>query len=236
MMRLDKLLADMGIGTRSEVKKIIKSGAISINGNVVKDGSVKIEEKSDTIVYKGKVLKYEKYTYIMLNKPKGVISATFDSENTTVVDILPKKYKNVGIFPVGRLDKDTLGLLLLTNDGEFAHNTLSPKKHIHKKYYVEFEGTLPENAVELFKKGIELKDFVCKEAKLVIISDSSAYVTISEGKYHQVKRMFSALGCSVTLLKRMSFGEIELDESLKEGQCRQLNEKEMEYISKYCGR
>lgn len=236
MLRLDKFLTDCGIGTRNEVKKIIKSGFISINDIISKDNSIKIDEKCDIIKYKNNIVNYRKYIYIMLNKPSGVISATEDNSSKTVIDILPEKYHNIGIFPVGRLDKDTLGLLLLTNDGEFAHNTLSPKKHFHKTYEVEFDGELPENAVEIFEKGIELKDFKCKSAKLIVTGTNSATVIISEGKFHQVKRMFGAIGCKVTKLKRTAFGNILLDNNLSEGKCRELNNEEMNYISKYCGK
>lgn len=236
MLRLDKLLADCGIGTRSEVKKILKLGQININGIIIKDGSTKVNPESDIIKYKGNVVNYSKYIYIMLNKPQGVISATEDDADKTVIDILPEKFKNKGLFPVGRLDKDTIGLLLLTNDGEFAHNTLSPKKHIDKTYIAEFDGYLPPDAADKFIKGIELKDFKCKPAILNIISEHKAMVIICEGKYHQVKRMFKALGCNVNMLKRTAFGDIALDSSLKEGEARELNESEMKYISKFCGK
>lgn len=236
MLRLDKYLADSGIGTRNEVKKYIKTGLITVNNVVVKDNSFKVNTDCDIIYYKGNIVNYRKYIYIMLNKPSGVVSATEDKNDTTVVDILPEIYKNVDVFPVGRLDKDTLGLLLLTNDGEFAHNTLSPKKHFDKTYIVEFAGTLPDNAVEIFKQGIQLKDFKCKSAELIVLSENKAKVIISEGKYHQVKRMFKSIGCEVTKLKRTAFGKITLDTNLKLGECRELNTKEMEYISNFCGK
>lgn len=236
MMRLDKFLAECGIGTRSEVKKIIKSGHVTINNKIVKDNSTKTDPHNDIIKYKGEPINFSKYIYIMLNKPAGIISATEDKQDTTVIDILPHDLKIKKIFPIGRLDKDTLGLLLLSNDGVFAHNTLSPKKHIQKTYYVEFNGILPDDAKEIFNKGIVLKDFVCKPAKLKILSQNSAEVKISEGKFHQVKRMFNALGCKVTFLKRTAFGEIKLDPDLKEGEFRPLNNEEMEYISKFTGK
>ncbi len=232
MVRLDKFLADNGIGTRSEVKKIIKSGQITVNGIAAKDNSIKIDIDKDIIKYKINIVNYRKYIYLMLNKPSGVISATEDKNCKTVIDILPENYRSRGLFPIGRLDKDTLGLLLLSNDGEFAHNTLSPKKHIDKTYYAEFDGILPDNAQELFEKGIELKDFICKPARLNIISESSAEVVITEGKYHQIKRMFASLGCKITYLKRTAFGEIRLDSALKEGEFRELNKEEMEFIKR----
>lgn len=236
MLRLDKYLAERGIGTRSQVKNIIKSGQITVNDVIITDPSAKLDSEKDIIKYKGNAVNSNKYIYIMLNKPSGVISAVKDERERTVVDVLPEKYKNRGIFPVGRLDKDTLGLLLLTNDGEFAHNTLSPKKHFKKTYIAQFEGRLPDNAYELFKQGIELKDFKCKQADINIISQNEAEVIISEGKYHQVKRMFKALGCNVVKLKRTAFGNIALDSALKEGECRELNSEEMNYIKKYCGK
>lgn len=236
MIRLDKFLADCNVGTRSEVKKLIKSGFISVNGSIVSDIGFKTDEKCDIIKFNGKIVQYQKYIYIMLNKPSGVISATEDDTDKTVIDLLPQKYKNADIFPVGRLDKDTVGLLLLCNDGAFAHNTLSPKKHIDKTYIVEFDGVLPDNAEALFDEGIQLKDFKCKSARLKILSPSRAEVVISEGKYHQVKRMFKALGCEVTYLERTAFGEISLDKNLKRGEFRELNEEEMKYISRFCGK
>lgn len=236
MIRLDKFLADCNVGTRSEVKKLIKSGFISVNGSIVNDIGFKTDEKCDIIKFNGKIVQYQKYIYIMLNKPSGVISATEDDTDKTVIDLLPQKYKNADIFPVGRLDKDTVGLLLLCNDGAFAHNTLSPKKHIDKTYIVGFDGVLPDNAEALFNEGIQLKDFKCKSAKLKILSPSRAEVVISEGKYHQVKRMFKALGCEVTYLERTAFGEISLDKNLKRGEFRELNEEEMKYISRFCGK
>ncbi len=232
-MRLDKYLCSCGLGTRSEVKKIIRSKRIKVNDVTVDTSDYKVDESS-VVTLDGKIMEYNQYTYIMLNKPSGCLSATRDEHKATVTDLLDKKYQNIGLFPVGRLDRDTVGLVILSNDGDFAHNTLSPKKHISKTYIAHIEGTLPDNAIEIFNKGVILKDFTCKSADLIIEEVFKDYtkvrVTIQEGKYHQIKRMFFALGCKVIYLKRISFGDIKLDNSLKEGEYRLLNDSEMEFV------
>ena len=227
-LRADKFLADLGIGTRSQIKNIIKNKKVAVNGQIITSANVKINTEKDVVTVNGKE------TYTMMNKPAGVISSTEDKQKT-VIDLLPKELQNLDLFPVGRLDKDTVGLLILTNDGTFAHNTLSPKKHIDKKYYAKISGTLPENAVEIFKNGVTIGDYKCKSADLSIIDNNSIEVVIHEGKFHQVKRMFEAIGCKVEFLKRVSFGEINLDENLNQGEYRELNTAEMEYISKFVG-
>ena len=202
-LRADKFLADLGIGTRSQVKNIIKNKKVAVNGQIITSANVKINTEKDVVTVNGKEINYKKYTYIMMNKPDGVISSTEDKQKT-VIDLLPKELQNLDLFPVGRLDKDTVGLLILTNDGIFAHNTLSPKKHIDKKYYAKISGTLPENAVEIFKNGVTIGDYKCKSADLREFSDSNSIeVVIHEGKFHQVKRMFEAIDCKVEFLKRV---------------------------------
>lgn len=233
-LRADKFLADLGIGTRSQIKNIIKNKKVAVNGQIITSANVKINTEKDVVTVNGKEINYKKYTYIMMNKPAGVISSTEDKQKT-VIDLLPKELQNLDLFPVGRLDKDTVGLLILTNDGTFAHNTLSPKKHIDKKYYAKISGTLPENTVEIFKNGVTIGDYKCKSADLSIIDNNSIEVVIHEGKFHQVKRMFEAIGCKVEFLKRISFGKINLDENLNQGEYRELNTAEMEYISKFVG-
>lgn len=232
-MRLDKYLCSCGLGTRSEVKKIIRSKRVKVNENLIENSDFKVDENS-VVKLDGKIVEYNKYIYIMLNKPAGYLSATKDNNRDTIIELLDEKYKKIGLFPVGRLDKDTVGLVILTNDGDFAHNTLSPKKHVYKTYIAHIEGALPYNAKEIFNKGLILKDFTCESADLIIEKTYDCYtrvrVTIHEGKYHQIKRMFLALNCKVIYLKRISFGEIELDNSLKEGEYRLLNEKEMEFV------
>ncbi|MBE5936254.1 MAG: rRNA pseudouridine synthase [Lachnospiraceae bacterium] len=237
-LRLDKYLADMGVGTRSEVKVIIKKKRVSVNGQIALKDNVKIDIDNDDVLVDGKKIAYVEYEYFMLNKPAGVVSATTDDINKTVVDLIEDKTKD--IFPVGRLDKDTEGLLLLTNDGELAHNLLSPRKHIDKKYYAIINGLVDIEHIEQFKKGLNINDeYTTKEAILEIISTdenegkSEIYVTIVEGKYHQVKRMFKAICMEVTYLKRVSMGEICLDETLSLGEYRRLTEKEISILKNY---
>ena len=240
-VRLDKFITLCGNYTRSQAKKIIHSGKVSINDRLIKDEAVKIDEDCDIIKIDGIPAKGEKYTYIMLNKPAGVISATEDKEHKTVLDLIGDEVKKDGLFPVGRLDIDTEGLLLLTNDGNFAHNTLSPKKHVEKTYLIHAKNYVySEESMQRFLDGIEIDGgYKCKSAKLEFIAQADEYqilkLTISEGKFHQVKLMIKAEGGIVIFLKRLSFGEIKLDESLAAGEYRRLNDDEMKLIKKYIG-
>ena len=245
-MRLDKFLANSGIGTRKEVKEILKNKKISVNDVFVKDGKIHIDEAKDVVKYENKIISYKPFVYIMMNKPAGVISATEDNHHKTVIDLLNNEYRTYDIFPVGRLDIDTEGLLLLTNDGILSHNLLSPKKHVNKKYYVKIANSLSENDVKALENGIELEEnFVTKKAKVEIISNDSenkniengneknenlVYITISEGKFHQVKRMFKAVGNEVFYLKRVKMGNLLLDEKLELGEYRELTEKELKNL------
>lgn len=238
MMRLDKYLAEMGVGTRQEVKKKIRQGRVLVNGSVVKAAETKIDEKSDGIVAEGRVISYVSYEYYMLNKPAGVVSATEDRRDTTVLDLIKDK-KRKDLFPVGRLDKDTEGLLLITNDGGLAHRLLAPKKHVDKIYYARIDGTVTEDDVKKFEEGIDIgtddEEEMTRPAKLEIIKsgkESEIRLTIHEGKFHQVKRMFHAVGKEVTYLKRECMGTLCLDESLKPGEYRLLTEEEIENVRK----
>ena len=227
LIRLDKYLADMGIGTRSTVKAEIKKGKISINGIVCKDSNVKINSEKDKVYYEGSLIVYEQYEYFMLNKPAGIISASSDKNEKTVVDLITDKKKK-DLFPIGRLDKDTEGLLIISNDGELGHNLLSPKKHVDKTYYVELDSPLSDSkAVEVCGGVYIEKDVKSLPAKLERISSDKVYLTIHEGKFHQVKKMFHAVGCEVTYLKRVSMGNLKLDESLKPGEYRPLSDDEI---------
>ena len=228
MIRLDKYLADMGIGTRSEVKNIIRKKQVSVNGMPISKPEAKVDITKDTVCYQGKTVAYEPYVYYMLNKPPGVLTAVKDNNYKTVMDIMDVTPKE-GLFPVGRLDKDTEGLLLITNDGELSHNLLSPKKHVNKTYYVELNGELIDSDIDLFAKGLDIGEKnITKPAKLEILSGRNrAYITIIEGKYHQVKRMFQAIGLTVTFLKRISMGSLILDKNLKSGGYRKLTEEEI---------
>ena len=228
-MRLDKFLADMQIGTRSEVKKLIQKGHVSINYQIVKKVDTKVDE--ETIVYvDGLRVDYVSYEYYLLNKPAGFLSATQDSHYPVVMELVPCIRKDVGI--VGRLDKDTEGLLLLTNDGELNHRLLSSKNHVLKKYYVQVDTDIPDNAEDVFSKPIVFEEFTSLPAEFEYIDNRSAYLTICEGKYHQVKRMFEKIGCTVTYLKRVQFGSLTLD-GLESGQYRTLTEGEIKDLYEY---
>lgn len=230
-MRIDKYLANMGIGSRKEVKSYISKGLIYVNGEVIKKSAQQVDENRDKIEYNHEQIIYKPYIYLMLNKPQGVISATKDYSKT-VIDILDEKYQDRDIFPVGRLDKDTEGLLILTNDGKFAHDLLSPKKKVDKKYYAKLKHNLKEEDIKTFQNGIffEKENYLTKPAILEIISDDEAYITIQEGKYHQVKRMFHAVDNEVLYLKRVSMGKLNLDENLNFGEYRQLTQEEIDLL------
>lgn len=233
MMRLDKYLADMGVGTRTEVKKMIRQGQIAVNGTVVKLPEMKIDIDNSEVTCKGKPITYETFEYYMLNKPAGVISATTDSKDKTVIDLIDTK-KRKDLFPVGRLDKDTEGLLLITNDGEMAHRLLAPKKHVDKVYYAKIEGVVTEEDREAFAAGVSLGgDEMAKPAELEILVSadiSEIRLTIQEGKFHQVKRMFESVDKKVIYLKRLSMGSLVLDESLGLGEYRKLTEEEIKAL------
>lgn len=234
LMRLDKFLAEAGCGTRTEVKKIIKTGAVSVNDTIVKDGALKVNTDADKIVCQGKVLSYAEYHYIMLSKPAGCVTANRDNLHKTVMDYLPKDlHKNLA--PVGRLDLDTEGLLLITDNGDLAHRLLSPAHHVPKAYYAKITGkVLPEHILQ-FEQGLDIgEEKLTRPAVLKIINadekGAEIKVTITEGKFHQVKRMFHAIGCEVMYLKRLSMGSLELDETLLPGEWRYLTKEEEEYL------
>lgn len=237
MMRLDKYLAEMGVGTRQEVKKQIRQGKAAVNGTVVKAADTKIDENCDEVTICGRNISYVSYEYYMLNKPAGVVSATEDRRDTTVIDLIKEK-KRKDLFPVGRLDKDTEGLLLITNDGDLAHRLLAPKKHVDKVYYAKIDGMVTEEDVKRFAEGIDIgaeEEEMTRPAKLDIMKsaeESEIRLTIHEGKFHQVKRMFLAVGKEVTYLKRERMGTLCLDENLKPGEYRLLTEEEIENVRK----
>ncbi len=232
LIRLDKYLADMGIGTRSQVKDIVKKGKISVNGIVIKDSNLKVDSLKDKIYFEGNPIVYAEFEYYMLNKPAGVISASNDKKQKTVIDLI-KDRKRDDLFPVGRLDKDTEGLLLITNDGELSHNLLSPKKHVDKTYYVELDKPLDSDKATQVCDGVYIEAGVkSMPAKLEYIDERRVYLTIHEGKFHQVKKMFHAVGCEVTYLKRITMGSLKLDEALKTGEYRPLTLDELEALKK----
>ena len=235
-MRLDKFLVESGLGSRSQVKQLLKKGQVWVNGAAVTSAKTQIDERSDQIVVDGQPLVYEKFVYYLLNKPKGVISATEDDRHRTVLDLLDDTARQKEVFPVGRLDVDTHGLLLLTNNGQLSHAMLSPKRHVAKVYQAQVAGLMDQADVERFAQGIELKDFTCQPAQLEIIErnegakTSLVRITLSEGKFHQVKRMLLACGKEVTDLQRLSMGPLQLDTNLDLGQWRRLTEEEMQSL------
>ncbi|MCL2397277.1 MAG: rRNA pseudouridine synthase [Defluviitaleaceae bacterium] len=231
-MRIDKLISQWGFGSRKEVKTILKQGAVTVDGHVVTRPETRIDPEVSVIYVGDELIEYEKYVYIMMNKPDGVISATYDEEDNTVIDLLEDKYQWMSLFPVGRLDKDTTGLIILTNDGGFAHRALSPKKHVEKVYVAQLDKEIGEKEIGVFAAGVMLDDgYRCMSAVLEGLTDNYAKITIKEGKFHQVKRMFAAVGIDVLALKRIAFAGIDLDEGMATGEYRRLNENEMNIVA-----
>lgn len=236
-MRIDKMLANLGYGSRKEVKMLLKNKAVKINEEVIKDAKQQVNPDTDVVTLYGETVEYKEFVYLMMNKPPGVISATEDTRDETVIDLLQIEDSVLNPFPVGRLDKDTEGLLLITNDGKLAHRLLSPKKHVPKTYFAVIKGQVTEEDIHSFEKGVMLDDgYVTKPGKLVIIKSgdtSDIELTISEGKFHQVKRMFESVGKKVIYLQRISMGPILLDETLELGEYRELTEEEIEMLQNY---
>lgn len=237
-LRIDKLLANTGYGSRKEVKQLLKSGTVFADGEKVKDPKTHVDPEKQQITVNGETIEYKEFIYLLLNKPAGFISATEDEYDETVLDLLETEDIIYKPFPVGRLDKDTEGLLLLTNDGQLAHQLLSPKKHVPKTYYAKILGEVTDDDKTAFENGVELDDgYITKPAKLHIITsgpESEIELTITEGKFHQVKRMFIAVGKKVQYLKRITMGPLCLDEEeLKRGEYRDLTEEEVELLKNY---
>nr|WP_263325374.1 pseudouridine synthase [Neobacillus sp. Marseille-Q6967] len=236
-MRIDKMLANLGYGSRKEVKQLLKSGAVKIDDVVVKDPKQHVDTNNQSITLNGEVVEYREFIYLMMNKPQGVLSATEDNRDETVIDLLELEDQVYEPFPVGRLDKDTEGLLLITNDGQLAHRLLSPKKHVPKTYFAVIEGEVTEEDVIAFSKGVTLDDgYETKPGELKILTSgirSDIELTITEGKFHQVKRMFQAVDKRVVYLKRISMGPLPLDESLELGEYRELTDEEVELLKEY---
>lgn len=232
-MRLDKLLSNMGVGSRKEVKALLKKKQVTVNGVVSKDSGEKIAPNKDEIAVNGEIIRYQQYIYLMMNKAPGYISATTDKREKTVIDLLGEDVQHFKPFPVGRLDKDTEGLLLLTNDGELAHELVSPKKDIGKTYFARINGKVTVDDIAVFREGVVLEDgYEAKPGELTILQSdaiSEIELTITEGKFHQVKRMFEAVGKRVIYLKRLRMGELQLDPDLKLGAYRPLTESELAY-------
>lgn len=233
-MRLDKLLSNMGIGSRKEVRQLLRNGAVRLNEEVIKKPNVHVNPDADIVTVLGEPVVYREHIYLMMNKPQGILSATEDLRDRTVIDLLSAEHRHFEPFPVGRLDKDTEGFLLLSNDGKMAHNLLSPKKEVPKTYYAHVAGVVTETDVDSFERGVMLEDgYVTKPGVLRILKSaevSEIELTITEGKFHQVKRMFESVGKKVIYLKRQSMGPLQLDPTLPLGNYRELTEEEVELL------
>lgn len=232
MERLDKVIGNQTNYSRKDVKELIKKKLVTVNGEIVKKVDMKVNSGSDKIEVLGEELVVKKYVYLVLNKPKGFISATDDKNDRTVLDLVPIEYVHRNLFPAGRLDKDTTGLMIITDDGEFAHNILAPKKHIKKTYKVVIDKEMTEDMVKGFKEGVMLNDGECKSAKLEIIGEYSGIVELIEGRYHQIKRMFGCYGAKVLELERIMMGNLEIPEDLELGECRELTIDELAKVIK----
>jgi 16S rRNA pseudouridine516 synthase len=231
--RIDKILSSCGTMSRKDAGLAVRKGRVMVNGALVRSASEKINPDTDQIMLDGVPFLYHKVLWLMLNKPVGVLSAARDPKQKTVLDLVPEELRRKGLFPAGRLDKDTTGLLILTNDGEAAHHMLAPKSHVTKRYRARLDAPLPLDAKERFAKGIVLSDFTTLPSKLKILEEGNqplCEVEIHEGKFHQIKRMFLALGCTVIELNRIAIGSLELDPLLKPGECRQMTEEEVKLV------
>ena len=236
MERLDKIIVEQTKYSRKEVKELVRQKRVIVNGEKISKPDIKIDREKDKIAVDNIEIKVKKYIYLMLNKPKGYISATEDKTMSTVLELIPQEYLHRKLFPAGRLDKDTTGLMLITDDGEFAHNILSPKKHIKKIYEVTIDIDMKKEMIEGFKKGVLLNDGECKSAILQITGKNTGKVTLVEGRYHQIKRMFGCYGAKVIELKRIGMGNFILPKDLEEGQCREFTKEELEELKEEMNR
>ena len=231
--RLDKLISSQSMMTRSEASKLIRSGVVSVNGSIIKNTSAKVDPDIDTIMVNNQKFVYKKHIYIMMNKPDGIVSASKDPKEKTVVDIVPEDMKRPNLFPAGRLDKDTTGFVLITDDGDFAHNILSPKHHIDKTYIAETDCIIEEHFLEDMRNGMLLGDEQLLEAEIDLIqnNENPVYrIVLREGKYHQIKRMIGSTNAVLISLKRIKMGNLDLDNSLAPGECREISEEEIRLI------
>ena len=232
MERIDKIIGTQTEYSRKDIKKLILQKRVKLNGELVIKSDIKIDENKDIISIDGNEINVQKNVYLILNKPEGYISATEDRTQKTVLDLIDERYLHRELFPAGRLDKDTTGMMVITDDGQFAHNILAPKKHISKTYEVEIDIPVTEKMVRDFENGIKLNDGVCKTAKLEKTGENTAIVILTEGRYHQIKRMFGCFGAKVTKLHRIAMGCLELPKDLKKGQARELSKEELELLTR----
>lgn len=227
MERIDKIIASQGQYSRKEVKVLIAKRRIAVDGRIVSSSSEKADPMTMLLTVDGKPLEFKRNLYLVLNKPKGYVSATEDREHPTVLEMVPQEYRGRDLFPAGRLDRDTTGLMIITDDGVLAHNILAPKKHVPKRYHVELDIPVTEEMRLGFSEGVMLNDGVCKAADLIKTGEKTAEVTLREGRYHQIKRMFGCFGAEVVELKRFGMGRLTLPEDLAEGECREMSEEEL---------
>lgn len=232
MERIDKIIGNQTEYSRKDVKKLVLQKRVRVNGEMIFKPDIKISPETDRISIDGKDINVTENVYLILNKPQGYISATEDKSQKTVLDLIDKKYSHRELFPAGRLDKDTTGMMIITDDGQFAHNILAPKKHISKTYEVEIDIPVTEEMKIGFEEGVNLNDGVCKTAKLEITGENTAVVVLTEGRYHQIKRMFGCFGAKVTKLHRTAMGALELPKDLKEGESRELSKEELELLTR----
>ena len=230
-MRLDKLLSESGVASRRETARACRAGQITVNGVPASRPDLPVDESADTIVYCGQPIVYRKYVYLLLNKPDGYVSATEDGNDPVVTELVPAEYRRMGIFPCGRLDKHTLGLLLLTNDGALSHRLLAPKSHVAKSYRFALQDELPQEKIDLLEKGVDIGGYVTKPCRIKMDTGSTGEISITEGKYHQIKRMMEAVGNKIVALERISFGPLALDADLPRGAWRELTPQEIAALS-----
>lgn len=225
-MRLDKFIVESGLASRTEITKVAKNGGVTVNGQVVRRASGHIDPTSDKVTYLGKEVIWREFTYVMLNKPEGYVSATDDDKFPTVITLLPDELQRIGLFPCGRLDKNTFGLMILTNNGPLSHKLLAPKNHVSKKYRFKVKFPISEDDVNALESGVDIGGYVTAPCKVEMIGEKEGYITLTEGKYHQIKLMAEAVHNQITYLERVTFGPIALDEGLGRGEWRYLTEDE----------
>ena len=234
-MRLDKMLSECGIASRSETSRACRKGSVTVNGEVARRADVHVDPETDAVVFCGRPVCYRRFVYIMLNKPDGYVSATEDGKDPVVTDLLPEEYRRMGLFPCGRLDKHTLGLMLLTNNGALSHRLLAPKSHVEKSYAFSVESPLSDTDLSALEAGVDIGGYLTKPCKILMTAPKSGVITITEGKYHQIKRMMEAVENRITALERLTFGPLSLDPSLKRGEWRLLTPEEEQSITALSG-
>lgn len=229
-MRLDKFIVESGLATRTEIAKAARNGAITVNNTVVRKAGQHIDPTADEVKYCGKVVIYREFTYVMLNKPTGYVSSTDDDKSPTVLTLLPAELQKIGLFPCGRLDKNTLGLMILTNNGPLSHKLLAPKNHVSKRYRFRVKFPISEDDVKALESGVDIGGYVTAPCKVEMVGEKEGYITLTEGKYHQIKLMAEAVHNQITYLERVTFGPIKLDEGLERGEWRYLTEDEQKSL------